>query len=423
MLYEGLSRGWVAGYPPWYVNSLFSTEQATREKYLHLLRAIEDGNAAETRKLLEEGLDANAVVSEQDGTLLDLAVQKTKDPDCIRALLAAGARPASPRVLYYVIFRGREAVLDDVLEAGADPNLAMEEGESPLGVAAYLGEVEVMRRLIAAGANLNAGGPIHMGKKTAQRCTPLMLAAHAGHAAAVRLLLAGGADPNRTDSIGYTAMAWAKACRSKAKGAKVVELLEKAGAATGNRVAPTVGPPDFKTRARAATFQQALDLVKQVTGSAARSVELEEGILAGVKGFAVKSAQTVELLDRLRPELQKLNAIAVISNHLTGNGKSRLILFPTNDVYEAIAAFETPQGQSLSSEDLIEWLKKLSRRDPFEITHLAPDALRARFLGKLKDPLALANEIDAICHDVVNEPIEKVAERLEKARELYLWWD
>ncbi|HLJ14518.1 MAG TPA: ankyrin repeat domain-containing protein, partial [Bryobacteraceae bacterium] len=71
----------------------------------------------------------------------------------------------------------------------ADPNVAREDGETPLMTAARLGQIDVMKMLLDHGARVNARE-----KKFGQ--TALMWAA--GHPDAVRLLVARGADVRAT---------------------------------------------------------------------------------------------------------------------------------------------------------------------------------------------------------------------------------
>jgi hypothetical protein len=150
---------------------------------------------------------------------------------------------------------------------------------------------------------------------------------------------------------------------------------------------------------------------------------LAEGPLPGAKAFPVKRDQARVLLDKIRPPLHDLKAIAFISENITGFNAGCIVLLPTMDYYEAITAFETPVGQEISSDDLIRWLKKLQKQQPFEITHVAPDLVCADFTTRIENPLQLAKSIAKICGDVINEPIEKVAIALERSRQLYLWWD
>jgi hypothetical protein len=83
----------------------------------------------------------------------------------------------------------REAPASD--RAGAAPSLP------PLLAAALQGDVEAVRRLLAAGADANA--------RDEKGRTALMLAAGRGDAALIRLLLDAGADAQRRDSEGLSA--------------------------------------------------------------------------------------------------------------------------------------------------------------------------------------------------------------------------
>ena len=51
---------------------------------------------------------------------------------------------------------GNPAMIQALLEAGADPNTAMPEGETVLMTAARTGKVEALRLLAHHGANVNA---------------------------------------------------------------------------------------------------------------------------------------------------------------------------------------------------------------------------------------------------------------------------
>lgn len=74
-------------------------------------------------------------------------------------------------------------------------------GKTALMAAARAGRVGLARRLLAAGADANAGN--HNGG------TPLMFAAAAGDPVVTRLLLDHGADPRRRASNGWTALTMA----------------------------------------------------------------------------------------------------------------------------------------------------------------------------------------------------------------------
>ena len=89
-------------------------------------------------------------------------------------------------------------------------------GLTALTAAAFKGEVEIAKTLIAAKANANAAN------ESGQ--TSLMFAALAGRTKMVDYLLQVGADPKAKDKSGHTALSLAKGQEAK----EVVKLLEEA---------------------------------------------------------------------------------------------------------------------------------------------------------------------------------------------------
>jgi hypothetical protein len=81
---------------------------------------------------------------------------------------------------------------------GADVNAKNSIGETSLHLASRFGHLEAAQFLIASGALINA-------KTKFTRTTPLMAAAEMGHENIIRLLLASGAERNIKDAFGKTA--------------------------------------------------------------------------------------------------------------------------------------------------------------------------------------------------------------------------
>jgi hypothetical protein len=136
--------------------------------------------------------------------------------------------------------RGDVAGAQWSLRLGVDPNTTSRwgwrhenEGQTPLTVAAQSGRVELVRLLLANGAdpNLRDGG--------GQWETPLSTAAMHGQLEVCRLLLDAGADPNiRTnpelagDPGNWTALDWALQANHPA----VAELLRQHAGVDGRRL-------------------------------------------------------------------------------------------------------------------------------------------------------------------------------------------
>lgn len=123
--------------------------------------------------------------------------------------------------------RDRQAPLE-VQRGGDPPTRPVDKPEPPLNVAARAGDVEAVRTLLEAGADVNAFGDDNM--------TALMAAAGANQQDVVKLLLERGADANLRDAKGRTA---SQVAQEKGHAA-VVQLLER------NEVKPppvdTAGP-------------------------------------------------------------------------------------------------------------------------------------------------------------------------------------
>ncbi|MFL6195845.1 MAG: ankyrin repeat domain-containing protein [Thermoanaerobaculia bacterium] len=95
---------------------------------------------------------------------------------------------------------GRTQVIDELVRAGADPDLrdSGPNGWTPLLHAVHKGQLEAVRALVAAGADVNLPSP--------KGTTPLALAAGQGEPEIVEELLAAGADPTVRNGSGWTVL-------------------------------------------------------------------------------------------------------------------------------------------------------------------------------------------------------------------------
>jgi ankyrin repeat protein/beta-lactamase regulating signal transducer with metallopeptidase domain len=143
--------------------------------------------------------------------------------------LVPAAAPMRDALALAAVRTGDLAVLRQVLDAGADPEEAGQDGQRPLMVAVDADNADMARALLEAGADVNvhdghgatplqravAGSRSDMvqvllqhGPDTEARDrdgnTPLLAALPARAEQSVELLLAAGADPNAADSMGRT---------------------------------------------------------------------------------------------------------------------------------------------------------------------------------------------------------------------------
>jgi ankyrin repeat protein len=161
-----------------------------------LMAACGGGDLESVRYLVDHGGDVRA-----------------RTPRGYTALYAAASWP------------GNVAIIDLLLEKGADPNAAVtvtqpvNERYTPLLAAAIRRDAASLKLLLKKGAKVdNPAGDYGR--------SPLLAAATTGRTPAVELLLASGADVNVRDALGNSALQWARRRGDTA----IVQLLQKAGA-------------------------------------------------------------------------------------------------------------------------------------------------------------------------------------------------
>lgn len=217
-----------------------------------LFDAITGRELDDVRKAIAAGADLTAHV---DGrTALSYAQERCCADEIQKALLDAGAdvRQTSHPLVCAVV-AGRSDLVKELIAQGIDVNESARIG-TPLKMAADRGRIEIVRRLIAANANLNGdfdthGSPLQsaiVGGHTETACllihsgariskdpstTPLLhLAAELGHAKIVGALLKAGADPQATNVRGETPLEAAEAAAQESDRdySAVIKLLRKA---------------------------------------------------------------------------------------------------------------------------------------------------------------------------------------------------
>ena len=155
--------------------------------------AVMNGNKAALRSLLQQKANVNA--PQTDGTTaLHWAVQ-ANDLETADLLIRAGAKVsaanregATPLMLASI--NGNPAMIEKLIQAGADPNAAMTKfGDTALMMTARTGKADAVKVLLDHGAQVNA-------KETWGGTTALMWAVSERHPAVVKLLIDHKADVN-----------------------------------------------------------------------------------------------------------------------------------------------------------------------------------------------------------------------------------
>lgn len=179
----------------------------------------------------------------------------------LAAGLLGAAGPGDPQ-LVDAVERGDVAAVQALLKQGADPNVARGDGLTALHVAAQEGNLELVRTLLRAKADVRA-------KTRLGEYTPLHLAAEGGHAAVAQALIEAGADPAAvTTNTGATPLHLAAKAVNGESAVKV--LLEKGAPVNAREAAAGQTPLMF-----AAAYGRTASVRELLEGGADPAIQTE----------------------------------------------------------------------------------------------------------------------------------------------------
>jgi ankyrin repeat protein len=161
-----------------------------------LVEAVERGDAAAVRERLAAGAFVDSCGPTGHSALMLAAT--VGDREIFELLLAAGADPylrhsgSGPTALDEAAGMGQSEIVEVWLQRGLDVRLADSVGNTPL-MAAAAGHVELVRRLLAAGADVHA--------RTVDGITAYSVARHERHDDVVAVLRQAGASSDPDDPL------------------------------------------------------------------------------------------------------------------------------------------------------------------------------------------------------------------------------
>ncbi|XP_029905339.1 DNA-binding protein RFXANK isoform X2 [Myripristis murdjan] len=165
------------------------------------------GNEVTVRPATLDSLSIHQLAAQ--GEVSQLTTHLSKDSSLLNKQDERGFTP-----LMWAAAFGEKAVVDFLLEKGADPKIIARERESALTLASSGGFVDIVKSLLGHGVDINTydwnGG------------TPLLYAVRGNHIRCVEALLAKGADLTIESDSGYTPVALAVALGHK----KIQKVLE-----------------------------------------------------------------------------------------------------------------------------------------------------------------------------------------------------
>ena len=192
-----------------------NVKAANRYGVTPLSLACTNGNGAMVELLLQGGADANTTLPGGETALMTAARVGALGP--VKSLLARGAivdRKDDRRgqtALMWAAAEGHAAVVELLIEVGADFRARLASGFTPLLFAVREGHTDVVRALLEAGADVNETVPVagrrssYGGRLPPGGATPLLLAVMNGHFELAADLLQAGANP-MADLPGYTVL-------------------------------------------------------------------------------------------------------------------------------------------------------------------------------------------------------------------------
>jgi hypothetical protein len=358
--------------------------------------------------------------------------------DAIRQLLAAGADPNEVDdeicpVLHVAIGSGSLDAVKALVEGGADINLrGRADRFQPIGHALADERLEILRYLIASGADVNATDPFGV--------PVLMTALRAGKAEAARALLRAGAQPRDRHGKGihdyvHERIPNFEAIRQMLNEEGLVYVEDPSPMAVTKRAIEAAAariegqPKGFAAALLDADYQRAVSFMANVFEGAGEPLELICGAEQLQGGWSYASPE--EVVERLLEGHHKANLRRdrYLFRHVRGVGGQlgRVALLPTGDKFEVVTAMGTAGGNmDLSNADLVSWLRELDSANPYLLIGIGADFLEFRFEKALKAPKKWVASIAEICPDCIHQGIgsvEALAEHLKQNRDLFLWWD
>jgi ankyrin repeat protein len=206
--------------------------------------AARQGNANVLGQLMKAGADPNDKLNEvNSGETPLMHAARGGGADAVRMLILAGARVNASEswngqtALHWAAAEGRGAIVETLIEGGADIRHRSNAGSTPFMFAVRKGDVRSVKAFLAAGADVN--------EKRPDLATPLLVAIVNGHEDLVDLLLEKGADPNAEGGTTGTTLMGVRArpTRITLKTPSYREQLRDVGTEGGNGANNTWGRP------------------------------------------------------------------------------------------------------------------------------------------------------------------------------------
>ena len=349
--------------------------------------------------------------------------------------------PNVTRQLLSAVEQGDLAAVKAALASGADVNARGEHDMSPLFTACFNGFAEIAKALVAAGADAKA--------RNRHGWTPLSMTVHGAAMAPegnegvksrrnfvslLKFLLEHGGDPDEKQD-GQTLLEMAESSvYTSPRPEKLIPILKKAGSRARSESEmidegdlELFEPPDFSKSAKRPGFIAA---VKDFTARFGKPIkDWLEHVAVFETTRAIAEKTVAEEQARLLAQGVFLGRIGDYHGGAFGGVKAgagteaaaHLGLFPTGDIYEALATVQVG-GAFEGVPAALRRLREIARDDPFRLSFISEDTVEGEFLAPPRNAAKLAERLYELCPEG-DDDIAQSATRLKKSRRLFLWWD
>lgn len=428
--------------------------------------AAEAGHVDVARLLIERG--ANIDVSDRTRATPLLLAAEHGSAEIVSLLLKRGADPntrgrCKEGAMLLAARENHPAVLKELIAASAKVDLKDNDGNTPLIAAARRELPEAVSVLLDAGADVRA---INRNKRTpffAAIDTHVLIkdfvdgkdkilfkTPESRVRDTVKLLLDGGAEVSAQTDYGKALLRDAeKIAKMTGSFSEVIAMLHAASTAApkpaakppaaqkkqkqqdskaepastqrrrSKASAPPLLLPDFRKSATKPKYLAALSRLEEICGSERKPIKDRPGGFS----FHVHSSKTIDL----KSVQAELLAMGFYVFSPESRSTASLWVFPTTDRYEVMAAMQTNGANyDLMPQDVIAWMRKLAKEQPYTLSGIGWDFLRGEFTTKIKQPVELAKRMYEFCPDIVDQgvgDVKALAAELRKSHDLFFWWD
>jgi hypothetical protein len=177
--------------------------------------------------------------------------------------------------------------------------------------------------------------------------------------------------------------------------------------------------------------RQVLIIVKEMTHDRiGRLVGFDDDgyqIIAPGIVVSVPEDKAENIFTGLRHRLKPLHYTAFIVEMNDAIKVYKIGVLKGTDQYEILRIMHTDgDDYDISNQDVIDWLKELEQKTPFNIIGADSDWVEIEFTTLPKDLKALAEAVYDFCPDAVDQgtgSVDELAKEIKQTKRLLLWWD